>query len=60
MEVQLMQEYEKPYFILVRASEEALRAIEKSNFGLARDILITAQQQAEDAILSYADSIEST
>jgi len=55
-----MQEYEKPYFILVRASEEALRAIEKSNFGLARDILITAQQQAEDAILSYADSIEST
>lgn len=53
-----MKEYEKSYFIMVRASEDALRAIERDNFGVARDILIAAQQQAEEAILSYSDSEE--
>ena len=53
-----MNEYENPYFIMIRASEAALRAMEKNNFGQAQEILICAQQQAEDAVLSYSESNE--
>ena len=48
-----MEEYRKPYFIMLSASKKALRAMEKRNYGTAREILICAQQEAEEVILSY-------
>ena len=52
-----MEEYEKPCFIMVRASEKALRAMENGEYIAAQNTLIAAQQQAEEAILSYSDSL---
>ena len=47
-----MEEYKAPYFILLAASEKALRAMDAQNYGTARDILISAQQEAEEYILN--------
>ena len=40
--------YEKLYHIMVDASERAIEAIESGNPALAREILIHAEQKAED------------
>ena len=39
------------YTILFSAVEKAISALEKQNFGLAREILICAEQDAEEAFL---------
>lgn len=39
--------YEKLYHIMVDASERAIEAIEAQNYGLAKEILIAAEQKAE-------------
>ena len=46
-----MEEYKTPYFIMLSASEKALRAMNTQNYGPAREILISAQQEAEEFIL---------
>lgn len=50
-----MNEYQKPYIILFNAIISALGEIDKMNFGVAREILIKAQQQAEEAYISFED-----
>ena len=43
--------YKELYHLMVNASEDALAAIEKQNFGQAREILIAAEQEAEERYL---------
>ena len=50
-----MDLYRNLYYQMVRASERALRELEQQNFGNARNILIAAQQEAEEKYLSQTD-----
>ena len=43
-----MDEYKAPYLALLRACEEAIKAIEECNYGHARQALIRGDQQAEE------------
>ena len=43
-----MANYEKMYSTLFNAITDALEQIEQQNFGSAKDLLIAAQQQAEE------------
>ena len=45
-------DYEALYHLMVDASERAIEAIERQNFGTAKDILIRAQQDAEELYIS--------
>lgn len=47
-----MEQNKKPYFMLFNAATDAVAAIEKQNFGQARQILIQAQQACEEWFLS--------
>lgn len=47
-----MEEYKKPYLILWTSCTAAISALERQNFGLAREILLRAQQDAEEAYLA--------
>ena len=47
-----MEEYKKPYLILWTSCTAAVSALEQQNFGLAREILLRAQQEAEEAYLA--------
>ncbi len=44
--------YEKLYHLLFNAITDALEQMEKQNFGTAKEILIAAQQQAEEIYMS--------
>ena len=46
-----MDEYKKPYLILWGGCTEALEALEHQNYGQARELLIKAQQEAEEQFL---------
>ena len=46
-----MPDYEKLYHLMVNASEDALAALEAGNPARAREILISAEQRAEDAYI---------
>lgn len=46
-----MDEYQMAYKILWAGCSEAMEQIEKQNFGSAREILIVAQQNAENAYI---------
>ena len=48
-------DYQKLYIILFSAYENAINHIEAQNFGLAREVLIQAQQQAEEEYLAQED-----
>ena len=50
-----MSEYEKPYRILFSGIMDALEQLQRQNYGLAADILIRAQQEAEEAFLNWAE-----
>lgn len=50
-----MDLYKNLYFDMVRASEKALRELDQQDFGNARNILIAAQQKAEDQFLCQTD-----
>ena len=54
-EVVLWIYYRNLYYQMVRASERALRELEQQNFGNARNILISAQQEAEEQYLRQTD-----
>ena len=48
-----MNVYQKLYHLMVDASERAIEALEQQNYGSAKDILIQAEQNAEEL---YIDS----
>ncbi len=50
-----MNEYQKPYYIVFNAVTDAVRELEKLNFGKAREILIKAQYDAEEAFVSFGE-----
>ena len=50
-----MELYRELYFQMMRASEKALRELEQQNYGTARRILISAQQEAEERYLNRND-----
>ena len=45
-------DYVALYHLMVDASERAIEAIERQNCGTAKDILIRAQQDAEELYIS--------
>ena len=45
-------DYEALYHLMFDASERAIEAIERQNCGTAKDILIQAQQDAEELYIS--------
>ncbi|MDD5912727.1 MAG: hypothetical protein PUC62_00345 [Oscillospiraceae bacterium] len=45
-------DYEVLYHLMVDASERAIEAIERQNCAAAKDILIRAQQDAEELYIS--------
>ena len=47
-----MADYKELYILMVDASERAIEAIEKQNFGAAKDILIAAEQECEERYIS--------
>ena len=47
-----MPDYEKLYHIMVAAAEDAIDALERQNFGVAKDVLIAAEQKAEEEYVS--------
>ena len=47
-----MPDYEKMYHLLFNAITDALEQIEQQNFGSAKDLLIAAQQQAEEIYIT--------
>ena len=49
-----MTDYKELYILMVDASERAIEAIEKTNYGAAKDILIAAEQKCEEIYISAA------
>ena len=47
-----MENYQKMYFLLFNAITDALAQIEDQNYGDAKDILISAQQKAEELYIT--------
>ena len=47
--------YEKLYHILLDGAEKAIAAIEAQNYGLARELLIQAEQRAEEVYLERGE-----
>ena len=50
-----MQNYQKLYALLFNAVTDALEEMEKLNFGRAKELLVTAQQTAEEAYIRADD-----
>lgn len=50
--------FQKMYVILVDGAEKAIRAMEEQNYGLARKLLIEAEQKAEEVFLREAEPEE--
>ncbi len=47
-----MPDYEKMYHLLFNAITDALEQLEQQNYGSAKDLLIAAQQQAEEIYIT--------
>ena len=47
-----MPDFEKLYFQLFAAMADAMEAIERMDFGTAREVLIRAQQKCEEAYIA--------
>lgn len=54
------QMWEEMYLLLFRASTKAVQQMQAQNFGLAQELLLQAQQQAEDAFIAWGDRDEKT
>ena len=50
-----MVDYKKLYHMMVDASEQALAAMARQNYGVARKTLIRAERTAEELYLETAD-----
>ena len=48
-------DFEKLYFMMFNQMSRAIEAMNAGNFGIARDILIKAQQDGEEAYLSEGE-----
>lgn len=46
--------YEELYHLLFNAATDALRAMERENFGQARDLLVQAQQACEERYMAQS------
>ena len=51
-EDEVMTDYKELYVLMVDASERAIEAIEKQNYGAAKEILIAAEQKCEEIYIS--------
>ena len=47
-----MPDYKQLYILMLDASEKAIEAIEKQNYGAAKEILIVAEQKCEEIYVS--------
>lgn len=47
--------YKQPYLMLFNDVTDAIRAIERRDYGTALDILVKAQQRAEDRFIEQAE-----
>ena len=47
-----MTDYKQLYVLMVDASERSIEAIEKANYGAAKEILIAAEQKCEEIFIS--------
>jgi len=47
-----MQDYQKLYTMLFNALTDAVEQLDRQNFGAARELLIRAQQSAEEAYIA--------
>ena len=47
-----MPDYKQLYILMLDASEKAIEAIEKANYGAAKEILIDAEQKCEEIYIS--------
>ena len=45
-------DYKELYILMLDASERAIEAIEKQNYGTAKEILIAAEQECEERYIS--------
>ena len=50
------KQYEKLYAEMVGAAEQAVEAIERGNYGQAKDILISAEQRCEAQYLEASET----
>ena len=50
-----MSEYKKPYLILFGHISDAIEEIERRNFEKAKELLITAQQKAEQEFIEFEE-----
>lgn len=50
-----MVDYKTLYHLMVNASERTLEAMEKQNYGEAKDILIKAEQEAEERYIRESE-----
>ena len=50
-----MVDYAKLYHVMVDAAEEAIGAINAQNYGMAREILIRAEREAEERYIETAE-----
>jgi hypothetical protein len=53
-----MQDYEKLYTILFNACTDAVEAMDRMDFGMAKTLLICAQQEAEERYISAEECAE--
>ena len=54
-----MANYDKMYSLLFNAITDALEKLEKQNLGDAKDILISAQQKAEEIYITAENLLKS-
>ncbi len=60
MEARKMDEYKQPYLCLWAGISDALASLAKRNYGMAEEILIKAQQAAEEAWISAEETEQKT
>ena len=54
-----MVNYTELYHLMVDAAENAINAINAQNYGMAREMLIRAEREAEDRYIETAEDEES-
>ena len=47
-----MPEYKQLYILMLDASERAIEAIEQQNYGTAKELLVAAEQECEERVIS--------
>jgi len=50
-----MDDFRKPYFILWNSFTDIINMLEQQNYGLAKELLIKAQQEAEETFINTTD-----